>query len=142
MTDGFVLDCSVTMTWCFSDEATSYGDWVLRSLETTRALVPRLWHLEVANVLLIAEKKKRIRESEVVQFVHLLEELPIDIDEMASSMMDLIALGRGHTLTAYDSCYLQLALIHGLPLATLDNQLKKEAARAGVAIYSQSLQES
>ena len=31
--DGFVLDCSVTMAWCFDDEAAPYTDGVQDQLD-------------------------------------------------------------------------------------------------------------
>ncbi|MEZ5478319.1 MAG: type II toxin-antitoxin system VapC family toxin [Thiolinea sp.] len=58
----FVLDYSVTMTWCFADEQAGnhYAAQVLERMKTDAALVPRLWHLEVLNVLLVAERSRRI----------------------------------------------------------------------------------
>ena len=56
----FVLDCSVAMAWCFGDEADAYSDRVLEELEQGTALVPCLWSLEVANVLLVAERRGRL----------------------------------------------------------------------------------
>ena len=58
----FILDCSVTMTWCFEDEQSdnSYAAQILTLMETESALVPRPWHLEVLNILFVAERKRRI----------------------------------------------------------------------------------
>ena len=53
----FVLDASLTLSWCFADEATPYSRAVLAMLETTYAVVPALWPFEVANVLAVAERK-------------------------------------------------------------------------------------
>ena len=54
-----VIDCSVTMAWYFKDEATPYTNAVRAALATERAAVPALWPLEVANVLLMGERRKR-----------------------------------------------------------------------------------
>jgi len=35
----FVIDNSIVMTWCFSDETSEYADMVLDSLEKHEALV-------------------------------------------------------------------------------------------------------
>ncbi len=135
MNPSFVLDCSVTMAWCFEDEASDYTDCILRSLQHTKAIVPDLWELEVTNVLLMAERKKRIQEADVFHFIGLLNQLPIEKNRDTASMNDLILLSRLHQLTSYDASYLYLALTHGLPLATLDKKLKDVAAHAGIVLY-------
>ena len=56
----FALDCSVTMGWCFESEADSYTRAVLSALPRGPAVVPPLWLTEVANVLLVAERRRRI----------------------------------------------------------------------------------
>lgn len=137
MIPGFVLDCSVAVSWYLSDENSPYSDWVLRSLESTGALVPRLWHLEIANVLLNAEKKGCIKEASTSHFIHLLNELPLEVDDTDPSILDLVSIGRAHSLTSYDSCYLHLALTRGLPIATLDERLKQEAVKTGVNLYTE-----
>lgn len=136
MNPSFVLDCSVTMAWCFEDESSPYAEAVLLSLERAKALVPSFWTLEVANVLLIAERKKRLREAEMFHFTQLLSQLPIQVGEAHFSMTDFILLGQKHELTSYDACYFGLALVYGLPLATLDKKLKHTATKAGILLYA------
>ncbi len=63
----FVVDASLTLSWCFADEATSYSRAVLASLGTTYAVVPALWPFEVANVLALAERKQRITQDEIAR---------------------------------------------------------------------------
>ena len=74
--DAFVLDTSVTIAWCFEDEVTPYTEAVLDRLETTTALVPPVWQLEVANVLLVGERRKRLTQAQTARFVQLLRALP------------------------------------------------------------------
>jgi predicted nucleic acid-binding protein len=133
----FVVDNSVVMSWCFRDDVGSYADAVLGSLETSAALVPSLWPLEVANTLLTAERRRLIKESDAIRFISLLAGLPIsvEIDPLRDRMTELYSLGRKHGLSSYDASYLWLAMRKGLPLATLDEKLKKSAKRAGVSIY-------
>jgi hypothetical protein len=57
--EGFVLDNSIVMAWSFDDETDAYSDAVLDRLAITRAVVPVLWPLEVANALLMGERRKR-----------------------------------------------------------------------------------
>ena len=55
--NAYVLDCSIAAAWLFPDEATSETDSLLNILQTKKAVVPNLWHLEISNVLRQAEKK-------------------------------------------------------------------------------------
>lgn len=130
----FVLDCSVTMAWCFQDESCLYSETVLKSLEKGSALVPSLWMLEVANVLLMAQKRKRIEPAASLRFVSLLDNLPLKFCK-DPPMKDLLFIGQTYSLTAYDSCYLSLCVMLGLPLATLDSDLKTACHKAGVQLY-------
>lgn len=133
----FILDCSVTMSWCFEDRACSYGDFVLKSLIQTHAFVPMLWSLEVSNVLLLAEKRGKIKESESAAFCENLKALPIKKEDIFFPLpLDLTHLGRQHNITSYDACYLFLALIKNLPLATLDERLKKAAQATGISLFA------
>src|ERR1035437_1868528 len=76
----FVLDTSVTMSWFFEDEATPSSIAILDVLRARQALVPSLWPLEVANVLLVAERRGRTNEARSSRFVALLNSLPIVVD--------------------------------------------------------------
>ena len=135
----FVLDTSVAVSWFFEDEAVEYTATVLESLTDWEAVVPSLLPLEVANVLLVAERRKRCSEAEAVRFVELLESLPIttDDDTARHALNRTYQLAREYGLTAYDATYLELAMRLGLPLATMDRQLADAAIRAGVAIFLQ-----
>jgi len=133
-----VIDCSLTMAWYFKDEATAYTNAVRAALVTERAVVPSHWSLEVANVLLMGERRKRSTQAKATKWLRFLSGLPIAIDqETATRAFDpIIALARAHKLTAYDAAYLELAIRRGLPLATLDKDLEKAARASGVSIYT------
>lgn len=137
MKDGFVVDNSVVMSWCLRDDAGPYADAVLGKLEDCAALVPSVWPLEVANTLLTAERRKLITESDAVRFISLLTKLPITIehDSLGLRINELYSLGRKHGLSSYDASYLSLAMKTGLPLATLDEKMKRSARKAGVALF-------
>jgi len=136
MSEYFVIDNSVVMTWCFKDEINQYADAILDRLEVSTAVVPSIWPLEVGNVLLVAERKKRLSKTDSTRFIALLTGLPIIIEqELPERMMkDILALAREHQLSTYDASYLDLAMRKGLPIATLDNKLKATAKRSQVPI--------
>jgi predicted nucleic acid-binding protein len=132
----FVVDNSVVMAWCFEDEASNYTEGVLDRLRETQALVPPIWPLEVANVLLIAERRDRLNGAQTAHFAQLLQGLPILVEGADAERIlgPVLAVGRAHRLSAYDAAYLELAARHGLPLATQDSQLRRAAGKAGVTI--------
>ena len=135
--EAFVLDCSLTVAWFFEDEADAYARAVEDSLHTASALVPALWPLEVANALLMGERRKRATEAKVTTFLGLLKSLPIILDDETETRawQRSIQLARTHQLSVYDAAYLELALRRGLPLATLDDRLKSAADASGVPNY-------
>lgn len=134
----FVVDTSVTMAWCFEDEASEAADAVLDRLAREGGRAPLLWRYEVSNVLLIAERRGRVSEFQVTNVLTQLLELPISLEETPASMETLLATGREHRLSSYDAAYLSLAVRQGIPLATLDKGLRKAALTAGVPLLIDS----
>ncbi|HEX8303600.1 MAG TPA: type II toxin-antitoxin system VapC family toxin [Jatrophihabitans sp.] len=130
----FVIDASVTMAWCFADEATSGTEAVLDQFTGDEAVVPAVWPLEVANVLLVAERRLRLTEAQASRFLDLLQQLPISVDGAPTDLAAVVAAGRRHELSSYDASYLVLAERTGAPLATLDRRLADAATRAGVRL--------
>lgn len=130
----FVLDCSITMTWCFEDESDDYADAVLDSLKNATALVPTIWPLEVANVLLLSKRNGKITDMQSISFIDTLSALPIVIDHSTSSraMHSVFVLASQSNLTIYDAAYLELALREKIPLLTLDKELIKAAKKLGI----------
>ena len=136
MTENFVIDNSVVMAWCFDDKTSQYTEAILDSLEVFTAFVPSIWPLEVGNVLLVAEREKRLSESGSARFISLLYELPITIVQEPPERMlkEVLALAREYRLSSYDASYLDLAMRKGLPIATLDNGLIAAAKKIQVPI--------
>jgi predicted nucleic acid-binding protein len=126
----FVLDASVALAWCFADECTPAAWALLDRLRTAPAHVPALWELEVGNILLGAERQRRITQARVVEFVGILGDLDIRVDPDAPgrALRDLLPIARERRLTTYDATYLELAMRLGLPLATKDKALARAAA--------------
>lgn len=132
-----VVDASLALSWCFPDEKTPYSESVLTLLETdTEAVVPSLWFLEIVNALVVAERRKRITHEQAQEFLNDLDSLGVTVEPTDSSLVfnDVYELTRQHTLTAYDAAYLELAIRKGLPLASLDEPLKKAALASGVKL--------
>ena len=135
MTD-LVLDASVALTWCFKNEATAAADRVLERLAAGAASVPAIWHLEIANVLALSERRRRITPAHSAEFIALLETLDIVIDDETPSraLGRVLDLAREERLTAYDAAYLELAMRLGVPLASKDPDLCDAAERLGVSV--------
>jgi len=132
----FVLDCSTAMAWCFEDEAVGYADRILDRLNRSPAVVPAIWMLEVANVLLVAQRKRRITVADSARFLGLLRALPIRTDEETSrrAWTDILPLAARLSLSAYDAAYVELAIRLDAPLATLDTHLMRAAKKAGIEV--------
>jgi predicted nucleic acid-binding protein len=133
-----VIDASVALAWCFPDEASNYADAVLVALEGRRMLVPAVWPLEITNAVIVAERRKRIGPPEVRRFVELLEGLTIHEDSLPviGNISNILPLAREYGLSAYDTAYLDVAMRHRAPLATLDAGLAKASRKAGVELLS------
>jgi predicted nucleic acid-binding protein len=128
------------MAWCFEDEASAFADGVLSALEeeASEALVPSIWSLEVANVLVTAERKKRSTRAGSTRFLELLHALPVKVDSESGPRVfgQVLELARELELSSYDAAYLELASRHGVPLATADARLKRACLRCGVPMFT------
>lgn len=126
------------MAWCFQDEADTYSDAILEMLATAEALAPGIFLLEIANVLLVAERRKRMAEAGSTRFLGLLGELPIRIDQTPPDRLfsAVMAVGRSQGLSSYDAAYLELAMREGAALATRDDNLREAARRSGVKLVA------
>ncbi len=133
----FVLDCSIAAAWLFEDEARPETDDLLDLLRDDGALVPNLWHLEVGNVLIQAERRGRITAAQIATRLELLASLPIATDGETDvlAFREILTLARAQALTTYDAAYLELALRQGIPLATQDKAL----VRAAIAVKVDTL---
>ena len=138
MSAAFVVDCSMAMAWLFHDEATPQTGAVPNRLAIETALVPPLWFIEITNVLAIAERKGRITQAQSSAFISDLDKLEIERDDEVTerAFTHLLTLCRTHRLTSYDAVYVDLAVRRSLPLATLDDQMRKAASKLGVRLLA------
>ena len=131
-----VIDVSAVMPWCFEDEATpdSHACWLRATGEPV--VVPALWSVEVLNVLLVAERRGRLLPNETDLFLSVLQRLRVEVDATAyeDQWSAALPVARTSDLSAYDACYLELALRRRLPLATRDRKLVAAAASTGVEV--------
>ena len=131
----FVLDNSVVTGWYLPDQASAYTDAVAALLKTDRALVPPLWQQELANVLRTACNRGKLAPTAARQIIDTLGDLPIDVDTGPSpGQRQLFDLALRYQLSSYDAVYLELALRHGLKLATQDARLKAAAIEARLGV--------
>ena len=131
-----VINSSAALSWCFEDEASPESDLLFGQVRDQGAVVPGLWHLEVANVLLQAERRGRITTGDVATRLELIAELPIATDNETTqrAWREILALARAEGLTSYDASYLELAIRRALPLQTKDEALIGTAIRCGVKV--------
>jgi predicted nucleic acid-binding protein len=135
-----ILDASATLAWLVRRvdpiEAQLAED-LLSQIESKNAMVPALWFPEVANGVLVAERRTGIGSSTSADFLRLLETLPILEDATRPSAVQptVLMLARAYKLTGYDATYLELILRTGGVLATFDRQLADAARAAGVRVF-------
>jgi predicted nucleic acid-binding protein len=136
----FVLDASVALAWFVDNPVASYAIQVKKSLgRDARAVVPGLWHLEMANGFAVAERRGILTPANSTAGIATLEQLLAQVIESSVEfipMKQLVTTARDFRLPAYDAVYLDTARRARLPLATLDKRLLTAAKRADVEVYS------
>jgi predicted nucleic acid-binding protein len=131
-----VLDASITLARVYADEVTPSVIQVFLQVQQEGAVTPALWQWEVANILEMNARKGRYTISERDRMLQEVRDLPVAIDKEGDFYLwsNVIQLAHRHRLTIYDATYLELAMRLGLPLATLDLQLRSAAAAEGVPL--------
>jgi predicted nucleic acid-binding protein len=136
----FVLDASVAVAWVAGASVDPYALTIQARVQSGwKAVVPSLWQPEVANGLLMLERRAVLTSTEANQGLLDLETFLASlaqIDQTSATIRQLANLARFHQLTVYDAVYLELAQRQGLPLATLDKSLKVAAAKAGISLLT------
>lgn len=130
----FVLDCSVAASWVFDDEIEPRVDDLLDQVKADGAVVPAIWHLELGNVIVLAEKRGRLTSDQVEKAFLFYGNLAIGTDQETTerAFREIARLARAEGLTTYDAAYLELAVRRRLPLATLDKDLIRAAKNTAV----------
>ncbi|MGD1276111.1 MAG: type II toxin-antitoxin system VapC family toxin [Tepidisphaeraceae bacterium] len=130
----FVIDASFVASLFLPHEASEACDKLANRIAREGATAPGLLQLEVTNILLMAERRKRISGRQLKQLSEAFDRLPVTLQPAltADQRRDVQRLAEKHTLSAYDAAYLELAMRLGLPLASLDESLSEAAADEGV----------
>jgi predicted nucleic acid-binding protein len=128
----FVVDASVSAAWFLPDEATTTTEAALQATTVVDVWVPALWLLEIGNLLLSAQRRRRITADKRRELVAAAHGLRLKIDREPVDIIALDELASVHDLTTYDAVYLELARRRGLALATRDAGLARAMAKAGV----------
>jgi predicted nucleic acid-binding protein len=134
-----VIDASVVLAWALEDESSPYADAVQEAIvmgET--ALAPAHWQIEVANGLLVAERRERITRGDVDAFLEALESVPIqtEVPHLGVVRGPVLRVARRCRLATYDAAYLALASHRGVALASADRLLVAAARRSGIALWA------
>lgn len=130
--EAFVVDASVAAAWFLPDEATAYTELALAATAAGRVWVPALWQLEITNLLLNAERRRRITAAKRAELIGIASAVRLQVDREPVDMVELDALASQHGLSSYDASYLQLALRRRLPLATFDQAIMAAMRQTGV----------
>jgi predicted nucleic acid-binding protein len=131
-----VLDSSATLAWIYSDETTEPIHRLFDAVAEDGAVVPVLWRLEIANSLTVAVRRGRIdaelRRASLADLALL--DITTDQHTGIHAWGESLSLADRFRLTAYDAAYLELAVRRGLPLATLDDDLRTAATALGLHV--------
>lgn len=130
----FVVDSSVVAAWAIEDEQSEAADRLLVLAQDEGIVYPNLLWYEIRNVLVGAERRKRIESRDSDDFLARLEKIPAKILSAGASEHTM-RLSRLHRLTAYDAAYLEVAIRSGLPIATFDRELADAARTEGIKVY-------
>ena len=128
-----VIDNSVFLAWCLGDEEEPTAAGAMQRVAEDGGVVPRIWWYELRNALLMNERRGRISPQQVSDTLVDSLALGIAIDEEHDESL-VLDLARRHELTIYDAAYLEVAFRRSLPLATLDQRLRKAAEAIGVVV--------
>jgi len=129
-----VVDASVSAAWLLPNEATPYTESVLQATADREVWVPALWLLEVGNLVISAQRRKRIDAAKRRELVMATSALRLRVDREPVSMANMDDLAASHGLTAYDAAYLELAMRWSLPMATQGAAMRKATKASSVAL--------
>lgn len=127
-----VLDASVTLSFLLPKQSTPYAQALFSGYQSWQAVVPALYDLELANVLAAQERRGHLGPNETGELLEIIARLNMVRDTQQDQhkiFKRVLPMAREMKLSVYDACYLEAALRHNIPLATVDEQLA-HAARA------------
>jgi predicted nucleic acid-binding protein len=135
-----VLDSSATLAWIYQDEVSDVTQQIFELVANSRAWVPTIWRLEVANGLQTGVRRGRIDAAyrDLALGDLALLDISIDQDTDKYAWSSTLRLADRFRLTLYDAAYLELAQRRSLPLASLDEELRAAARGLDVLVIGVS----
>jgi predicted nucleic acid-binding protein len=137
--NALVIDGSTILGVVLKDEHSLYTAKAMEAIKKRPSMyVPSHWLLETTNGLLMAERRKRLSQVEVLEALEFIQALPMITDEQTASRCagDILSIARHYALTIYDAAYLELAIRRRTTLATIDKALARAATAAGVELLT------
>lgn len=131
-----VADASLMVAWLLQEDDVLIVPDVYQTLPERDIVVPSHWPIEVANALLANVRRRRFAIDKVdsildaLSVFRILVDAPIAIEQMS----DLTHFAASQKLTVYDAAYVHLAFEEGVPLATLDQDMRQAARQLNIAL--------
>ncbi len=122
-----IVDASVILRAFFPDEEQAQAQALIRDHVSGRVqlVAPTLLLYEVANAIVVAERRGRIDQEMGEEILDALEGL--GIERIPVTGRQILPLAREFGCSAYDAAYLALAQARGEPLITGDLRLYRAA---------------
>lgn len=136
-----MLDASVALAWVLLDQdpaVARYADAVLDAVQRgeDQALVPDVWHAEVAGVLLRQQRSRTLSDEAFAGALELFESMQLETHHQPYTLGALVERAQRYRLQAIDVLYFELARTLGLPIASVDRGLRSAAKAHGVALVA------
>ena len=136
--EALVLDCTVTVPWYLTDEASELSEALFHALGSRRLVVPVLWRLEFVSAMRAAFRRGRVPARRFERVMRQAAQLPLQQDPLQLDVHDIASGCDEYGLTPYDLVYLALARHLRLPLATFDGALVRACHKAGIRVLTQA----
>lgn len=133
--DIVVLDASFVLRYVLHTDAPRPHPAGLALLKGCELIVPPVWHAEVANALVQAERRAAVPPERIGAALSALTALEPSVDSVPVDVARNLECARAHGLSAYDSLYFELALRRKAALATYDAAMIGAAPRAGIRLF-------
>lgn len=127
-----VIDASVVISWFLPDEVNGKYEDILNNIDKISIYVPSIFEYELMNILLNAEKRKRIDHPTALKVLDIVGHYPINVESSTSlrgENIKIFEMSQAYDLTSYDTAYLELALRLNVPLITYDKSLFNTAKK-------------
>jgi predicted nucleic acid-binding protein len=132
-----IVDASVAVAWAVETQAEPMTRSALTTAIAEGFHVPHHFPIEVAHVLLRAERNERASRNDIDLFLLDLRKMKMRLDEPSNlDRLDaILTLGRRYMLTGYDAAYLEMVLRMRMPIATRDKALAQAIVKSGAQLF-------